>query len=70
MLFVVLLSMTLIFTLLPWIHEKIKAKIGNINNTNQQYTTFSFNELSNQAVAIAANITGHSGLRFNNLLAS
>jgi len=32
-----------------------------MNNTNQQYTTFSFNELSNQALAIAANITGHSG---------
>lgn len=57
----VLVTMALILTCFPWIHQKISNTIGNTNNQSEQ-NAFTFNELSARALAIMANITGHTGL--------
>ena len=58
--------MPFVFTWIPGIHEKIIINTGNNDNNNaneqQQKGVFFINELSNRALAIVANITGHGGL--------
>jgi len=49
-----MVTIAMIFTCLPWIHRKI--------NQPEQHN---FDELSGRALAIMANITGHTGLNMN-----
>ena len=58
--------MPFVFTWIPGIHKKIIRNNGN-NDTNEQQQQkgfFFINELSNRALAIVANITGHAGLYY------
>jgi len=60
--------MPFVFTWIPGIHEKIMIHFGNNENneTNEQQQKgfFFISELSNRALAIVANITGHAGLYY------
>ena len=57
--------MTLIFTWFLGVHQNIKENNAENNNgAKQQHQSSFFNELSNRALAILANATGHSGASF------
>ena len=58
-LFVMLLTMALVFTIFPGIWQKV---INTKNDNQQQTSIFSISKLSDRALSIVANITAHSGL--------
>lgn len=61
--FVMMVTMILIFTCIPWIHCKITNTLENASQPEQN--AFTFNELSRRTLVIVANITGHSVLNIH-----